>query len=132
MIATGTDIKPLEVLIFMRDVKSKLYYEQMLGRGVRTIPSDDLKALTPNASAKRHFFVIDAVGVTESLKTISAPLERKKGISFKKLLENVAMGANDEDTISSLASRLSKLALNATPKEKDNIRAIAVARTCTN
>lgn len=123
MIATGTDIKPLEVLIFMRDVKSKLYYEQMLGRGVRTIPSDDLKALTPNASAKRHFFVIDAVGVTESLKTISAPLERKKGISFKKLLENVAMGANDEDTISSLASRLSKLALNATPKEKDNIRA---------
>ncbi len=123
MIATGTDIKPLEVLIFMRDVKSKLYYEQMLGRGVRTIPSDDLKALTPNASAKRHFFVIDAVGVTESLKTISAPLERKKGVSFKKLLDNVAMGANDEDTISSLASRLAKLALNATAKDEDNIRA---------
>ncbi len=123
MIATGTDIKPLEVLIFMRDVKSKLYYEQMLGRGVRTIPSDDLKALTPNASAKRHFFVIDAVGVTESLKTISAPLERKKGVSFKKLLDNVAMGANDEDTISSLASRLAKLALNATAKDENNIRA---------
>lgn len=122
MIATGTDIKPLEVLIFMRDVKSKLYYEQMLGRGVRTIPSDDLKALTPNASAKRHFFVIDAVGVTGSLKTISAPLERKKGVSFKKLLDNVAMGANDEDTISSLASRLAKLAINATPQESENIR----------
>ena len=130
MIATGTDIKPLEVLIFMRDVKSKLYYEQMLGRGVRTIPSDDLKALTPNANAKRHFFVIDAVGVTESLKTISAPLERKKGVSFKKLLENVAMGANDEDTISSLASRLAKLALNATPKSRTHRRSKGEVGKC--
>ena len=122
MIATGTDIKPLEVLIFMRDVKSKLYYEQMLGRGVRVVNKDSLKEVTPNANGKNHFFVIDAVGVTESLKSISAPLERKKGISFKKLLESVAMGANDEDTISSLASRLAKLALNATPQDNELAR----------
>ncbi|MGX2983459.1 type I restriction endonuclease subunit R [Helicobacter sp. 23-1045] len=122
MIATGTDIKPLEVLIFMRDVKSKLYYEQMLGRGVRTVHKDSLKEVTPNANGKNHFFVIDAVGVTESLKTISSPLERKKGVSFKKLLESVAMGANDEDTISSLANRLAKLALNATPQDNELAR----------
>ena len=122
MIATGTDIKPLEVLIFMRDVKSKLYYEQMLGRGVRVVDNSDLKSVTPNANGKNHFFVIDAVGVTESLKSISSPLERKKGVSFKKLLESVAMGANDEDTISSLANRLSKLALNATPQDNELAR----------
>ncbi|NTU50485.1 MAG: hypothetical protein HGA87_06390, partial [Desulfobulbaceae bacterium] len=33
MVATGTDIKPLECLIFMRDVKSEGYFEQMKGRG---------------------------------------------------------------------------------------------------
>ena len=132
MIATGTDIKPLEVLIFMRDVKSKLYYEQMLGRGVRTVHNDSLKEVTPNARAKNHFFVIDAVGVTESLKSISSPLERKKGMSFKKLLENVAMGANDEDTISSLASRLAKLANNATAQDNELVRNLSAVNGAKN
>ena len=122
MIATGTDIKPLEVLIFMRDVKSQLYFEQMLGRGVRTINPTDLKGVTPNAHSKTHFFVIDAVGVSESQKSISAPLERKGGVSFKKLLDNVALGANDEDTISSLASRLAKLTLNATREQNEQVK----------
>ena len=109
MIATGTDIKPLEVLIFMRDVKSQLYYEQMKGRGVRTISPTDLKSATPNAEVKNYFYLIDAVGVTESKKTISQPLERKKTVSFKRLLEDVAQGAIDEDTLSSLAGRISRL-----------------------
>jgi len=37
MIATGTDVKPLECLLFMRDVKSRNYFEQMKGRGTRTL-----------------------------------------------------------------------------------------------
>lgn len=123
MIATGTDIKPLEVLIFMRDVKSQLYYEQMLGRGVRTIHNDSLKEVTPNAHTKNRFFLIDAIGVTQSFKSISsAPLERKKGVSLKKLLELVAQGANDEDIVSSLAIRLSQIALNATPQDNEQVK----------
>lgn len=123
MIATGTDIKPLEVLIFMRDVKSQLYYEQMLGRGVRTIHNDSLKEVTPNAHTKNRFFLIDAIGVTQSFKNISsAPLERKKGVSLKKLLELVAQGANDEDIVSSLAIRLSQIALNATPQDNEQVK----------
>ena len=43
MIATGTDVKPLECLLFMRDVKSRNYFEQMKGRGTRTILLGDLK-----------------------------------------------------------------------------------------
>ena len=43
MIATGTDVKPLECLLFMRDVKSKNYFEQMKGRGTRVLKPDDLK-----------------------------------------------------------------------------------------
>lgn len=109
MIATGTDIKPVEVLIFMRDVKSEGYYEQMKGRGVRTIPDADLQAVTPDAKTKTRFILIDAVGVSESKKTASQPLERNKSVSFDALIEQVAMGRRDEDALSSLASRLAIL-----------------------
>lgn len=109
MIATGTDIKPVEVLIFMRDVKSEGYYEQMKGRGVRTIPDADLKAVTPDAKTKTRFILVDAVGVSETKRNASQPLERKKGVSFEALLEQIAMGRRDEDAISSLAARLAAL-----------------------
>lgn len=109
MIATGTDIKPVEVLIFMRDVKSEGYYEQMKGRGVRTIPDADLRAVTPDAQTKTRFILIDAVGVSESKKNASQPLERKRTLSFDALLEQIAMGRRDEDAVSSLAARLAAL-----------------------
>lgn len=109
MIATGTDIKPVEVLIFMRDVKSEGYYEQMKGRGVRTIPDADLKAVTPDARTKTRFILIDAVGVSETKKNASQPLERRKSVSFDALLEQIAMGRRDEDALSSLAARLAIL-----------------------
>ncbi len=109
MIATGTDIKPVEVLIFMRDVKSEGYYEQMKGRGVRTIPDADLRAVTPDAKTKTRFVLIDAVGVSETKKNVSQPLERKRTVSFDALLEQIAMGRRDEDALSSLAARLAAL-----------------------
>ena len=84
MIATGTDVKPLEVLIFLRDVKSELYFEQMKGRGARTIPAEKLREVTPDAEAKTRFVLIDAVGVSESLKTVSQPLERDRVVSLRQ------------------------------------------------
>ena len=74
MISTGTDIKPLECLVFMRAVRSSGYFEQMIGRGVRVISSDDLQAVTGDATAKTHFILVDAVGVCDSLKTDSQSL----------------------------------------------------------
>src|SRR5690606_32166028 len=109
MIATGTDIKPVEVLIFMRDVKSEGYYEQMKGRGVRTIPDADLQAVTPDAKTKTRFILIDAVGVSETKKNASQPLERKKSLSFDALIEQIPMARRDEDALSSLAARLAIL-----------------------
>jgi type I restriction enzyme R subunit len=110
MIATGTDVKPLECLLFMRDVKSKNYFEQMIGRGTRTLGYDDLQKVTPSAvSAKTHFVIVDAVGVTKTLKTDSRPLERKKSTSLKDLLAAVTFGAQDEDLYVSLANRLARL-----------------------
>jgi type I restriction enzyme R subunit len=69
MIATGTDVRPLECLLFMRDVKSRNYFEQMKGRGTRTLDHDDLRKVTPSAvTAKTHYVIVDAIGVTKSLK----------------------------------------------------------------
>lgn len=111
MIATGTDVKPLEVLLFMRDVRSKGYYEQMKGRGVRSLDGDRLKAVSNSADgAKTRFILIDAVGVEKSLKTESRPLEKKPGVPLKDLLQGVALGHRDEDTVLSLANRLVRLA----------------------
>jgi type I restriction enzyme, R subunit len=109
MIATGTDVKPIEVLIFLRDVRSELYFEQMKGRGVRTISTTDLRAVTPDADAKTRFVLIDAVGVTESAKTIAPPLDRQRTTPFDKLLDQIAAGDRRDDTISTLAARLAAL-----------------------
>jgi type I restriction enzyme R subunit len=109
MIATGTDVKPLEVLIFLRDVKSELYFEQMKGRGARTISAEKLREVTPDAEAKTRFVLIDAVGVSESLKTVSQPLERDRVISFDRLIDEVAAGRRDDDAFATLAARLAAL-----------------------
>ncbi|HEV7350957.1 DEAD/DEAH box helicase family protein [Telluribacter sp.] len=120
MIATGTDVKPLECLLFMRDVKSRNYFEQMKGRGTRVINFDDLKKVSPSARlTKDHFVIVDAIGVTRSLKTDSRPLEKKPGIALKDLLGAVAVGARDEDLFTSLANRLTRLDKQITEKEKN-------------
>ncbi len=111
MIATGTDVKPLEVLLFMRDVRSRGYYEQMKGRGVRSLDGDSLKRVSNSADgAKTRFVLIDAVGVEQSLKTESRPLEKKSTVALKDLLQGVALGHRDDDTVLSLANRLVRLA----------------------
>ncbi len=118
MIATGTDVKPIECLIFMRDVRSKNYFEQMKGRGTRTLGKDDLQKVTPSAAEnKDHFVIVDAVGVTKSKKTETRTLERKPSLSMKELMLNVAMGAKDEDTLTSLANRVIRLNSQMTSKE---------------
>jgi len=121
MIATGTDVKPIECLIFMRDVRSKNYFEQMKGRGTRTLGVDDLQKVTPSATEnKDHFVIIDAVGVTKSKKSDTRPLERKPSVSLKELMMNIALGAKDEDTLTSLASRITRLNAQMTSTERKN------------
>ena len=126
MIATGTDIKPVECLIFMRDVKSEGYYEQMKGRGVRSIKDADLRQVTPDAQTKTRFVLIDAVGVTEGKKSISQPLERKRTLAFDKLIDQIAQGRRDEDAISSLAARLA--ALDRQIDDEDRQRIVTAAQ----
>lgn len=126
MIATGTDVKPLEILLFMRDVRSKGYYEQMKGRGVRSLSYEDLHNVSKSATTdKDRFVLIDAVGVEKSLKTESRPLEKAPNLSMKDLLQGVAMGHRDDDTIQSLASRLTRLAKHLDKRGLDKVEKLA-------
>jgi type I restriction enzyme R subunit len=131
MIATGTDIRPLEVLLFMRDVKSRNYYEQMKGRGTRTCSLEELRATgTPAAKVtKDHFVIIDAIGVEKSQKTDSRPLEKKPGLSLKEVLESVHMGNKDEDMLTTLANRLIRLDKQINEKEKIDFAEKAQGKT---
>lgn len=122
MIATGTDVRALECLLFMRDVKSKNYFEQMKGRGTRTLDRDSLQKVTPSAqSAKTHYVIVDAIGVTKSIKTASEPLITKPTVSLRDLAMGVMMGASDSDTVSSLAARLARLDKQLDEQERARI-----------
>jgi type I restriction enzyme, R subunit len=109
MIATGTDVKPIEIVFFMRSVRSRTFFEQMKGRGVRVISDTDLQAVTPDARSKTRFVIVDAVGIVLEDLGDTVSLEKKPSVSFEKLLEQVAFGNRETDVLSSLASRLARL-----------------------
>jgi type I restriction enzyme R subunit len=125
MIATGTDIKAVEVVIFMRAVKSRAFFEQMKGRGVRVIKPDDLQSVTPDAKAKDHFVIVDAVGVCEQDKTDSRPMEQKPTVSFEKLMQAVAFGNTEDDVLTSLAGRLARMEHRMSADDDKKIRALS-------
>lgn len=130
MIATGTDVKPLECLVFMRNVKSKGYFEQMKGRGTRTINFDDLKKVTPSAIAtKDHFVIVDAIGVMKTIKTDSRPLERQRSVPLKDLMYMAMMGTIDEDLFVSLAGRLGRIEKQISPEEKKQFEELAKGKS---
>jgi type I restriction enzyme R subunit len=118
LIATGTDIKPVEIVMFMRSVRSRVLFEQMKGRGVRVIKPDELRAVTPDAKAKTHFLIVDCVGVTEKSLSDTRPLEKNPSVSLKVLLDHVAAGGVQDDHLSSLASRLARIDKQCGPDDK--------------
>ena len=109
MIATGTDVKPLEIVFFMRSVRSRGYFEQMKGRGVRVISETEMEQVNPGIKRKNRFVIIDAVGVCESDLTDSRPLEKKRTVTFDKLLDAIALGNREPEVLESLAGRLVRL-----------------------
>lgn len=117
MIATGTDIKPVEIVMFMRSVKSRSFFEQMKGRGVRVCNSADLQAVTPDAKVKDHFVIVDAVGVCERDKTDSRPMDTKKSVPLDKLLQAVSLGNVEDEVLSSVAARLARLDKDLSPAD---------------
>ena len=116
MIATGTDVRPLEIVFFMRTVKSRSLFEQMKGRGARVVTETELKQVTPDASAKDRFVIVDAIGIDPNEMNETKPLERKRNVSLEKLMELVAFGNRETDVLSSIASRLARLDRQLTPR----------------
>ena len=129
MIATGTDIKPVEVVFFMRNVRSRSFFEQMKGRGVRVISPTDFNAVTPDAHNKERFVIVDAVGVTETDLSDSYSLDRKPTVSFDRLLDLVGAGNREPEALSSLASRLTRLDRKLTTKDRQAVEDAAGGTT---
>ncbi|MDP9254710.1 MAG: DEAD/DEAH box helicase family protein [Verrucomicrobiota bacterium] len=125
MIATGTDIKPLEIVMFMRSVKSRSFFEQMKGRGVRIISDTDFQSVTPDAKTKTHFVIVDAVGVCERDKTDSRPLEQKPAVPLDKLMEHIAIGVREPEALSSLAGRLIRLEKRIDPDVRAEVEKLS-------
>ena len=125
MIATGTDVKPIECVVFMRMVRSRNFFEQMKGRGVRVIDSDQLRTVTPDAAAKDRFVIVDAVGVTEAELHDTVPMERQRTVSFDKLLNQIGLGSTDPDVVSSVASRLARLNRRITAEDRAEVEEVA-------
>ncbi len=124
MIATGTDIRPLECVMFMRDVKSQAYYEQMKGRGTRVISRDELHKVTPDAPGKSRFVLVDCVGVTETDKTETKSLETKPSVSTAKLMEQVARGDRHSDTLRALGNRMIRLDLKLNEQQRKRVNEV--------
>ena len=125
MIATGTDVKPIECVVFMRMVRSRNFFEQMKGRGVRVIDANDLRAVTPDAKVKDRFVIVDAVGVTDAGLHDTVPLERRPGVGFDRLLNQIGLGSTDEAVVSSVASRLARLARRITAEDRTEVENVA-------
>jgi len=121
MIATGTDVRPLEIVFFMRTVRSRNFFEQMKGRGVRVVTDTEFQSVTPDAKSKTHFVIVDAVGLSEQEMSDTQPLERKPSVSFEKLLQAVAFGNREPDALSSLASRLARLDRQLTKDDRKSV-----------
>lgn len=127
LVATGTDVKPLEVVMFMRDVESAPLYTQMKGRGVRTIGDEQLRNVTPNALSKDCFFLVDAVGVTEHEHTIPTQVEGPdtETITLEKLLERIAHGFLPDNYLKRLAATLSRLYNKADKHQREEFIRLA-------
>jgi len=125
MIATGTDVKPIECVVFMRMVRSRNFFEQMKGRGVRVIDTNDLRAVTPDAIVKDRFVIVDAVGVTDAGLHDTVPLERNPGVGLDRLLNQVGLGSTDAGVVSSVASRLARLNRRITADDRAELEAVA-------
>jgi len=129
MIATGTDVKPLECVFFMRSVKSRTYFEQMKGRGVRVISDTDLQAVVPGATSKERFVIVDAVGVTETELQETPPLDRQPTVPLERLLRQVSFGVRDPDAISTIASRLARLDRRLSETQRTQLTVLAGGTT---
>ena len=130
MIATGTDIKPVEIVVFMRSVKSRSFFEQMKGRGVRVCNPTDLAAVNPGEHIKKdHFVIVDAVGVCERDKTDSRPMDTKRSVPLDKLLQAVSLGNVEDDVLSSIAARLARLDKDASDADRAKVVELSGGKT---
>ena len=96
MISTGTDVKPIECVFFLRNVKSAGFFEQMKGpRRARDLARQAAQRDAERQAEGPFFIIVDAVGVCEQDKTDSLTLNRQPTKTLEEVLTYVAQGGLD-------------------------------------
>lgn len=111
LLTTGIDVPEITTLVFMRRIKSRILFEQMLGRATRLCP----------AINKTHFEIFDPVGVYESLQDYSKmkPVVVNPKTSFEDLLNGLELELNDQQKsyqLDLIAAKLQRKSRNITDK----------------
>lgn len=101
LLTTGIDVPEITTLVFMRRVKSRILFEQMLGRATRLCP----------AIHKTHFEIYDPVGVYESLEDVNTmkPVVANPAASFTQLLEGLEVLQDDRQVKNQINQIVAKL-----------------------
>ena len=111
LLTTGIDVPEIENLVFMRRIKSRILFEQMLGRATRLCPDIN----------KTHFEIFDPVGVYETLQDVSnmKPVVANPSTSFSDLIKGLEILTTDEQLayqIDLIRAKLQRKRRNVTPK----------------
>ena len=106
LLSTGVDIPTIEAIVFLRPVKSRILFEQMMGRGTRL--AKDI--------GKTNFTVFDAVGVIDYFKhatNFDEPFVPKKPIrSYKEIIDELSNNKNRDYNVKILNRRIQRIAKN--------------------
>jgi type I restriction enzyme R subunit len=136
-IGTGTNVRAVECLVFLRMVGSRVLFNQMRGRAVRTIDRTDFWQVTPGAQekgqTKDYCVLVDCVGLTDEEVVLkdTNPLDTKPTVPFRALLRDIALGITDDETLRSAAVRLVRLDRRLAADEREEFAGTAGGATMT-
>ncbi|ACB85560.1 type I restriction-modification system endonuclease [Natranaerobius thermophilus] len=124
LLTTGVDVPPICSLVFMRRVRSRILYEQMLGRATRRCDEID----------KDHFNIFDAVEIYEALKpyTDMKPVVKKPNVPVKQLvneLEQINSTDKQKNHIDQIKAKIQRKSKHWTEEEKENFKALTGGKT---
>lgn len=114
LLTTGIDIPAIDKLVFLRRVRSRILFTQMLGRATRLSPE----------TGKTHFEIFDAVGVYDALAPVSGmePVAPDPATTFATLLDGMA-AITEPETLERLvrqfAARLQRRRRSLTPELRE-------------
>lgn len=124
LLTTGIDVPEITTLVFMRRVKSRILFEQMLGRATRLCPKIN----------KTHFEIYDPVGVYDSLEEVNTmqPVSADPKTTFAQLLDGLEVledEAHIKNAVAQIIAKLQRVKRRLTKEEVNEFKDLAAGLT---